>query len=313
VTSVQKLSRIALICRQADRLAEFYIRAFGFARIEDSLKIDPSFGKLIGLAKGQARITFLHLGNQVIELAETQPPGCSYPGDVPGWDPRFQHFAIVVSDMTAAYANLQALHNWTPISTEGPQILPPSSGGVTAFKFRDPEGHPLEMLAFAPGATPAHWAIRSGNPCLGIDHSAISVADTSRSVAFYSRLGLVCSASSFNIGHEQEKLDNILGAVVEVTALAPPMQSVPHVELLCYRGDFDRRELLTNPNDVAATQLVFEVERDALDAIVAFNRDTTVSSAITSQSGGLCALLRDPDGHLLRLETPLAGWDGAIS
>ena len=306
MTSVQKLSRIILICRQAEWLAEFYIRAFGFACIEDSPKIDPGFAELIGLAKGQVRTTSLHLGNQVIALAETQPPGCSYPGDVPGWDPLFQHFAIVVSDMTAAYANLQVLDNWTPISTDGPQILPPSSGGVTAFKFRDPEGHPLEMLAFASGATPAHWAIRSGNLYLGIDHSAISVADTSRSVAFYSRLGLARTASSLNVGREQEKLDNLLGVVVEVTALAPPMQAVPHVELLCYRGNFDRRELLTNRNDVAATQLVFEVERDALDAIVALNRDATISSSTTSKSGGLRALLRDPDGHLLCIESRTA-------
>jgi catechol 2,3-dioxygenase-like lactoylglutathione lyase family enzyme len=132
------------------------------------------------------------------------------------------------------------------------------------------------MLAFAPGAMPAHWAIRSGNLFLGIDHSAISVADMSRSVAFYSRLGLARTASSLNVGREQEKLDNLRGVVVEVTALAPLMQAVPHVELLCYRGNFDRRELLTNRNDVAATQLAFEAERttERLSA----NRDTTILS-----------------------------------
>jgi hypothetical protein len=92
-----------------------------------------------------------------------------------------------------------------------------------------------------------------------------------------------------------------------VTALALPMKSTaPHVELLCYRGNFDRGELLTNRNDVAATQLVFEVERDAIDVIVARNPDTTVSRLITSESGGVRALLRDPDGHLLCLEAPLA-------
>jgi catechol 2,3-dioxygenase-like lactoylglutathione lyase family enzyme len=198
---------------------------------------------------------------------------------------------------------LQALRNWTAISTDGPQILPPSSGGVTAFKFRDPEGHPLELLAFAPGAMPAHWAFRTGNLCLGIDHSAISVADTSRSVAFYSRLGLARTASSLNVGREQEKLDNLLGAVVEVTTLASPMQAVPHVELLCYRGNFDRRELSTNRNDVVATQLVFEVERDGLDAIVAPSHDTTISSSTTVESAGLRALLQDPDGHLLCIDS----------
>jgi hypothetical protein len=62
------------------------------------------------------------------------------------------------------------------------------------------------------------------------------VANTVRSVAFYSRLGLARTVSSLNVGREQEKLDNVLGAVVEVTALALPMQStVPHVELLGYR------------------------------------------------------------------------------
>jgi catechol 2,3-dioxygenase-like lactoylglutathione lyase family enzyme len=172
---------------------------------------------------------------------------------------------------------------------------------VTAFKFRDPEGHPLELLAFAPGATPARWAFKSGNLCLGIDHSAISVADTGRSIAFYSRLGLAPTASSLNVGREQEKLDNLLGAAVEVTALAPPTQAVPHVELLCYRGNFDRRQHLTNRNDVAATQLVFEVKH-ALDAIVARNSDTTISSSTAAESEGLRILLRDPDGHLLCIE-----------
>ena len=84
MTWVQKLSRIILVCCQAERLAEFYIHAFGFACIENSPKIDPGFAELIRLAKGQVRTMSLRLGNQVIALAETQPPGCSYPGDVPG-------------------------------------------------------------------------------------------------------------------------------------------------------------------------------------------------------------------------------------
>ena len=304
---VLKLSRINLICHQAERLAEFYQRAFGFERIGDSPKIDPCFAELIGLADRPVRITSFHLGKQVIALAETDPPGRSYPGDVPGWDRRFQHFAIVVSDMTAAYANLRALRDWTAISIDGPQTLPPSSGGVTAFKFRDPEGHPLEMLAFAPGSMPARWDIRSGNLCLGIDHSAISIADTSRSVAFYSRLGLARTTRSLNVGREQEKLDDLPGAVVEVTALISPMQAVPHVELLCYRDNFDSHELWPNPNDVAATQLVFEADRDALEAIVALNHDTTISKSTTSESGEIQAvLLRDPDGHLLCIESRTA-------
>ena len=74
VTSVQKLSRIILICHQAERLADFYVRAFGFACIEGSPKSDPGFAELIGLANGQVQLTTLRLGSQVIVLAEPQPP-----------------------------------------------------------------------------------------------------------------------------------------------------------------------------------------------------------------------------------------------
>lgn len=306
MTTVVRLSRIGLICREMERLAEFYVRAFGFAPTDDLAKTDTALAELIGLAKGEVRVMTLRLGNQAIALADVQPSGRSYPGAVAGWDPQFQHCAIVVSDMAAAYAKLQALRGWTPISTNGPQTLPASSGGVTAFKFRDPEGHPLELLAYASGAVPARWAIKSRTPCLGIDHSAISVANTARSVAFYRRLGLDCIGRSLNSGPEQEKLDDVADAIVEVTALAPPTHSTPHVELLCYRGNFDRRKTSADATDVAATQLVFAADsHDAFDALVAHNRDATVSGPMKSQSGLLRALLRDPDGHLLCLEAPL--------
>ena len=98
----------------------------------------------------------------------------------------FQHFAIVVADMALAYRRLCSVSGWTAISIDGPQRLPPSSGGVSAFKFRDPDGHPLELLAFPDGRWPAQWRARSnGDLALGIDHSAISVSDSARSIAFY--------------------------------------------------------------------------------------------------------------------------------
>jgi catechol 2,3-dioxygenase-like lactoylglutathione lyase family enzyme len=294
-----------LICREAERLAEFYTRGFGFVRTDASSAVGPAFAKQIGLSGGHVGITYLRLGEQEIALAQSDPPGRSYPNQVAGWDPLFQHFAIVVADMAAAYARLRTLGGWTAISTSGPQTLPLSSGAVTAFKFRDPEGHPLELLEYAAGAMPARWASRSGTPYLGIDHSAISVADTQRSVAFYGGLGLQCIGSSLNVGAEQEKLDDVAGAIVEVTALAPPVISTPHVELLCYRGDFDRRTDSARPNDVAAAQLVFEVEsHEALDALLADSREAVVSGPIQSDSGCERAMLRDPDGHWLCLEVP---------
>ena len=96
----------------------------------------------------------------------------------PGDDVRFQHFAIVARDMRAAFERLRNFAGWTRISRGGPRRLPASSGGVTAFKFRDPEGHPIELLHFPsrPGALPT------------IDHTAISVYDAEKSIVFTSDL-----------------------------------------------------------------------------------------------------------------------------
>jgi catechol 2,3-dioxygenase-like lactoylglutathione lyase family enzyme len=300
--AVRSLSRIVLICGDAARLAAFYQRAFGFADLSETPMADPAFAELIGRADGRVLLKLLSLGDQHIALAQPEPLGASYPDRIPGWDPRFQHFAIVVADMKAALATLEGLSGWQAISVGGPQTLPPTSGAVTAFKFRDPEGHPLELLAYSPTATPVHWARRSAKTCLGIDHSAISVANTRRSAVFYHRLGLTRIAASLNTGPEQQSLDDVADALVEVTALAP-MCSVPHVELLCYRGNFDRSRTPSEAADAAATQLVFDVPRDAFAPLIERMREAVVRGPIASATGLLRALLCDPDGHWLCLES----------
>jgi catechol 2,3-dioxygenase-like lactoylglutathione lyase family enzyme len=172
---------------------------------------------------------------------------------------------------------------WSAISTGGPQRLPASSGGVSAFKFRDPDGHPLELLAFPPGKSPAPWRSRpDGAVFLGIDHSAIAVSDSARSVAFYEALGLRVAARSLNSGCEQARLDGVSDPHVEVTALAPH-QATPHVELLCYRSAAHHADAALRDNDVAATRLIFEVDRHVLESPP--SRQTLI----------------DPDGHHLVL------------
>jgi hypothetical protein len=53
---------------------------------------------------------------------------------------------------------------------------------VTAFKFRDHDGHPLELLAFPEGRVPGPGRTANGTgPFLGVDHTAIAVRDTARS------------------------------------------------------------------------------------------------------------------------------------
>jgi catechol 2,3-dioxygenase-like lactoylglutathione lyase family enzyme len=297
-----------MICREPERSADFYEAAFGFARSKEASSAGAGSAGLLDVPGATARAITLLLGEQEIALVAIEPPGRSYPAAVTGRSRLFQHFAIVVADMAAAYARLRKHAGWTTISTDGPQLLPASSGGVTAYKFRDPEGHPVELLAFPRDATPARWQKSSAAECLGIDHSAISIADTERSLEFYQRLGFRRTGGSNNRGPEQDKLDGLADARVEVTALAPPRCPTPHVELLCYRDNANGQPALPATNDVAATRLVMTVENEAtLQALCAKSPAALLRPPVRFEDGAVRAMLRDPDGHLLILEVCDAG------
>ena len=107
--------------------------------------------------------------------------GRPYPLGSTSTDLWFQHMAIVVNDMRHAYQQVMANRRFRPISRHGPVRLPDDSGGVTAFKFRDHDGHPLELLAFPPGHVPGPWRVANGTGSfLGVDHTAIAVSDPAR-------------------------------------------------------------------------------------------------------------------------------------
>jgi catechol 2,3-dioxygenase-like lactoylglutathione lyase family enzyme len=174
---------------------------------------------------------------------------------------------------------------------------------VTAFKFRDPEGHPLELLGFADGSTPVRWQRRSANRFLGIDHSAISVADTARSIAFYQPLGLTVTGGSTNIGPEQQRLDGVSQADVDVTTLALPTAPSPHIELLRYRRGMDRSSVAPAPNDVVSTRLVLTVSgQQALQTLCYHNREALLTGPEQLENDVWRAMLRDPDNHRILLE-----------
>lgn len=266
-----------------------------------------AFARLTDVEGAQARAFPFRLGKETIELLAFTPRGAPYPADIGCDDLRFQHIAIVVDDMETAYSRLRACGGWTAITRSAPQRLPARSGAVTAFKFRDPEGHPLELLAFPPHKAPRRWREASPRhgPCLGIDHSAIVVSRTSHSVAFYQQvLGFSIIGGSLNRGPEQEQLDAIPGAVVEVTALDPGAESAPHLELLCYRspGLPGARAALPS-NDIAATRLTLDVDDlPALERGLAAARVQFISTGTAMLRDDRPALsIRDPDGHALLL------------
>ena len=279
--SVLRLTRFCLTTSDAPRLASFYEAAFGAARSKRQRVGGAVFERLMGVRGGGARIV-LKLGDATVELIEFDEPGDVYPTRASAADPIFQHFAVVVAAMAPAYERLGAAPSRSAITRHGPQTLPAGAGGVTAFKFRDPEGHPLELLAFPKAATPVRWRTdKTDGACLGIDHSAIACADTARSIAFYQRLGLTVSAQTVNRGSEQANLDGLARPRVEVVALTPP-DPCPHIELLGYGGATPGGVMRNN--DIAATRLVLE-------------------------GGTVASALSDPDGHRLIIEP--AGRDNA--
>jgi catechol 2,3-dioxygenase-like lactoylglutathione lyase family enzyme len=260
-----QIESIQLVCRDVAAMTAFYQAAF------DCISSSPER---------------LMLGSQSIELIATKP---ELPIFAPANSTAFQHFAIVVSDMHNAVLKLSACQGWFPISRGGPQVLPGASGGVTAFKFRDPDGHPLELLQFPDAAPSPVWSERPGL-FLGIDHSAITVANTARSVAFYKGLGFLILGMQINRGSEQERLDDLDAAVVEVTGLASSTRAAPHLELLCYQtpGVIDE---VAAADDLRSTRLVLK-GGDRANLLRAVQAER-----LAANNSEMC--IRDPDGHVL--------------
>lgn len=305
--AVRRIERISFTTADPAALASFYVQAFGFERIGIEQHEGEDFSQLMGLPRARARTVLLRLGRELLELVAFADAGAPYPRDSASNDVIFQHIAIVVSDMQGAFARLSECRGWTAITSPVPQRLPARSGGVTAFKFRDPEGHPLELLAFAAGHVAAPWdEAHADRLCLGIDHSAIVVTDTERSAAFYRDvLGFADRARSLNHGIEQDRLDGLSDAVVEVTGLAPKPDGPPRLELLRYRSPSmsGAPAKLPSSNDVAATRLVLEIEDVAALVRQLSVRDIGLVStrAPVLHGGRNTALIRDPDGHALML------------
>jgi len=252
-----------LVTADPVRLAVFY-RALGFD-IGAAVPIPEADMKLLGLAGAGSRIAMV-LGRSRLDLESFDQPGHPYPGDTTACDLAFQHLALVTDDAKAAWCRARDA-GATPISRQCPVMLPKAAGGVTAVKFRDPEGHPLEFLQFPRGTNP-NWTDAG---IMGIDHTAISVRDVEVSRRFYASHGLSEAGATVNHGPTQDALDGLDGVEVDVLPMNPA-DKPPHVELLVYRHPVGRAFRTRAANDIAATRVVWRSNCDAL--------------------------VRDPDGHL---------------
>ena len=295
-----RIAHVALVVADVMEAELFFEEAFDFVTLERHVG-DRAQAALYGVPDAVFRETIMALDEQRLSLLSFDPPGAPYPHASTSSDLWFQHFAIIVSDMNFAYAQLVAAGRFTPISESGPVDLPASSGGVTAFKFRDADGHPLELLAFPKGEGRPAWEDKRGDGLfLGIDHTAISVGDTARSVSFFETcFGLTLGPQTENAGEEQSRMDAVPGARVTVTGLMPAA-APPHLELLGYHVG-SRRPIAgaTTSRDIAATHVVLETPDLAtvVDALERANARFVSPGVVTLADGAQAIMVLDPDGH----------------
>ncbi len=302
---VQSVDSIGITVSDIQRSLDFYTKILPFESVSDVEVTGEAYEHLMGVFGLRMRVVRLRLGREFIELIQfLAPRGRPIPVDSRSNDRWFQHIAIIVSDMEKAYAHLRT-HNVEHAST-GPQRLPdwnPNAGGIKAFYFRDPDGNHLEILQFPPDKGDPRWHATS--PLfLGIDHTAIVVADTETSLKFYrDTLGLRIGGESENYGPEQERLNNVFGARLRITALRA--SAGPGVELLEYLAPRTGRPMPidTKANDLWHWQVNFRTaDTDAAAAAVRSGRYDYVSSGVIALPDAAFGLHRafmgrDPDGH----------------
>src|SRR5436190_3425635 len=311
---VREVGAIGLTVGDLDRELMFYTNTLSFELVSISEASGPEEDALLGFSNVKLRVAVLKLGDERITLTEhVGIKDRPIPADSQSYDHWFQHIAIVVRDMDKAYEQLRQ-HKVKHVST-APQTLPvwnKGAAGIKAFYFRDPENHVLEIIFFPPGKGDPKWQRagtkpESGLPLfLGIDHTAIVVSDTDKSLAFYrDLLGLRVAGESENYGVEQEHLNQVFGARLRITALRT--QKGPGIEFLEYITPPGGRII---PKNAQANDLIFwhtELFVDEFDAFASRLRDhgahfvSARSARVPENFSNPCsrAIVRDPDGHAL--------------
>lgn len=291
------------------RAVDFYSKVLFFEKVSDVEASGAEYARLQGVSGARMRVVRMRLGEEVLELTEyLAPKGRPAPAGARSNDRWFQHVAIIVNDLDQAYLWLR--RNRVEHVSPSPQRLPDwnaNAAGIRAFYFRDPDGHPLEILQFPPDKGDPRWHRTSDRVFLGIDHTAIVVGDTDASLAFYrDALGMSVVGGSENYGPEQERLNNVIGARLRITTLRAV--AGPAVELLEYLTPRDGRPL---PADTRANDLVhwhtIALTPDIQTAarVLAAPGRAFVSPGVIAPPGATLGfregfVVRDPDGHALQ-------------
>jgi catechol 2,3-dioxygenase-like lactoylglutathione lyase family enzyme len=310
---VASIDTIGMTVSDMNRAIAFYTGVLPFEKVSDREVAGRAYELLTGVFGARSRIVTLRLGAEAIELTEfLAPKGRPIPADVRPNDRSFQHIAVVVTDINQAYERLR--ERGVEHASTGPQRLPdsnPNAAGISAFYFRDPDRHFLEIISFPAAKGLPKWHEATDRLFLGIDHTAIVVDDTNASLRFYrDTLGFQVAGESENYDIEQEHLNNVFGARLRITGLRAGHG--PGIELLEYLAPRDGRAAPSDlhANDVAHWQTTLVT--DHAEALLGLARDHRISLtspgivdtnelALGFHAGSLA---RDPDGHGLRIVTP---------
>ena len=308
---ISTIESVGITVADMGRSIEFYTTVLACQKTSDLEVSGEDIDRLYNFSNARLRVVRMQLGNETIELIEfLTHKGRPIPPDSRSNDRWFQHLAIVVRDMDQAAQHLRQ-HGVTQISPT-PQTLPawnPVAGNIQSFYFKDLEGHDLELIHFPKDKGDPKWQNSTAALFLGIDHTAIAIASTDASRAFYcNQLGMKLQQESQNFGPEQERLSGISKVQVRISSLKAATGL--GVELLEYEKPSPGRSMPvdTQANDLWFCQTTIVVED--LAAAIAEIRQSKIhqlkissSKILSSLALGLnqVCLLQDPDGHTIRL------------
>ncbi len=301
----QAVESVGITVADLDRSVRFYRDVLTFREEGRAELHGDAIERVQGVFGARLLRARLRLGQEVLELTQyLAPEGRPMPADARGNDQAFQHVALIVRDMDAAYARLR--EHRVRHASPGPQTLPdwnPTAGGIRAFYFKDPDGHFLEILQFPAGKGDARWHAPGDDLFLGIDHTAIVVRDTEQSLRFWrDGLGLRVASGSENHGIEQERLNNVFGARLRITTLRGT--AGPGVELLEYLapGPGADRPADSRSCDLWHWQVQIVVpDAGKAEQALRAQKAAWVSPGLVRDTDRAQGLVRDPDGHTARI------------
>jgi catechol 2,3-dioxygenase-like lactoylglutathione lyase family enzyme len=312
--AVKRIAMIGFTVSDMERSVAFYERVLQFEKVDELQVTGSAYDTLSGVFGSNVRVVHMRLGDQIIELTQyVSPEGRPIPVPSHSNDLWFEHMAIVVSDMDKAYEVLR--NNRVQQISPEPQTIPESNvaaAGIRALKFRDPDNHNLELIYFPKGKGNPRWQQPTNRLFLGVDHTAVTIGSTEESLKFYrDLLGLTVGGGSLNIGITQERLDNVFGARVRVTAVMPT-QHPPHIEFLQYETPPGGRPmpLDTRASDLWHWQTSLVVDDVAAAASklraagVRFVSPEVVGAPNPALGFSKAVMVLDPDGHAMRLIQP---------